>query len=742
MNEIWNTIKVFYYKVITLLIEFFDIDIASTNSPIKDIEHFSNDMFFWGVFMVLFCIGTFMFLKSSYLKKIINFFEDRLFIISLCVWAAGVFIYSIGMYQQDMNLLVILPRAMIISMKMFLAQHEVSRVSAIFLGNEWYMTAFSLLHFFAAMISIIFLLKFAGFRFKSYLNLVRYSSMSDKKTAINIFWGTNNASFILAENIHKSDNDEKIMFINLDEADNTSTPKSIGLKQILDIGSLQSDDIARLEYMDALVENCHYDLSSLDISDMHTDVFHALHMKHLQHIVKESQIVRFFFLSDDEDKNILSALNLLKDKVVATSSNIKIYVHARRGSINEIYDHYSQYHAHNDMDAKLKVIDSSYLAVASLKRIPEYHPVNVIDIDPDTCVAKSNFSSLIIGFGETGQESFKFLYEFASFVDDKGNKTPFKCYVLDKDLEHTEGRIRRDMPAITEAELELIPAEINSTLFWNKIDTIIKELNYVMITTHSDTLGLSLAVDVYKHAIQRRNNDLNRFKIFVRCHDLDNLSRMKDVAEKLNQCNQGSGGEIIIFGDENHIYTYDMIISDVILNEAKQFNKVYQEKNGPSDKGPSRIWAETFNNASIEKRMAKSGNTRLHAIDDINRQIAQNLSNSLHKWTKLKQMGIIDNPEAYSHLVSVVNSRQEGHTTYELADEMWQIKLLNMAKCEHERWVALHKVMGYQRGNKTNIAMRQHSYICDWDELDEAAKSYDNNVVDTSIRIFYQEQNK
>ena len=741
MNETLQSIKEFYYNTVANIIEFFDIDIYSKDSPIKDIEHFSNDMFYWVVFFILFCIGTFMLLKSSYLKKIINFLENKLFIISFTVWVAGVFIYSIGMYQPNMNLGVILPRAIIISFKMFLAQHDQARISAAFLNSEWYMTIFSLLHFLAALISIIFLLKFAGFRFKSYLNLIRYASKSNKKLAVNIFWGTNDASFILAEDIYRSDNDEKIMFVNLDEATDGSSPKSIGLKQILDIGSLQSDEIARLERMDALVENCHYDLSALDTSENH-DVFHALRMKHLKRIVGDSKIVRFFFLSDDEDANILSAVNLLKDKTVSSSHDIRIYVHARKCSINEIYDHYSQYHTDNGLDAKLKVVDSSYLSVASLKRIAEYHPINVIDIDPHTCVAKSDFNSLIIGFGETGQEAFKFLYEFASFINEKGERNHFKCYAIDKDLSHTAGAVRRDMPAITESELELIPAEINSQPFWDKIDTIIQKINYVMITTHSDTLGLSLAVDIYKHAIKRRNNDLNKFKVFVRCYNLDNLSRMRDVADKLNKCNAESGGEIIIFGDENNIYTYDMIISDVILNEAKLFNKTYQEKDGPTDKRPSKIWAETFNNASIEKRMAKSGITRLHAIDDINRQIAQNLSNSLHKWTKLKQLGIIDDPEKYKHLVSVVNSRKEGYITYEAADEVWQMRLLNMAKSEHERWVALHKVMGYQRGEKNNIAMRHHSCICDWDELDEAAQSYDNNVVDTSIRIFYQQRSK
>ena len=37
-------------------------------------------------------------------------------------------------------------------------------------------------------------------------------------------------------------------------------------------------------------------------------------------------------------------------------------------------------------------------------------------------MAKTDFHCMIIGFGETGQEAFKFLYEHAQFVYPAGNE--------------------------------------------------------------------------------------------------------------------------------------------------------------------------------------------------------------------------------------------------------------------------------------------------------------------------------
>ena len=61
-----------------------------------------------------------------------------------------------------------------------------------------------------------------------------------------------------------------------------------------------------------------------------------------------------------------------------------------------------------------------------------------------------------------------------------------------------------------------------------------------------------------------------------------------------------------------------------------------------------------------------------------------------------------------------------------------------MAIVEHERWVASHKLLGYTYSPENNFVKKQHKCLCKWECLDETTKSYDCNVVDTTIKMAYE----
>ena len=56
------------------------------------------------------------------------------------------------------------------------------------------------------------------------------------------------------------------------------------------------------------------------------------------------------------------------------------------------------------------------LAALELKEDGRSHPVNFVDVDTATATVSSVFTALVVGFGETGSDVFKFLYEFSSFI--------------------------------------------------------------------------------------------------------------------------------------------------------------------------------------------------------------------------------------------------------------------------------------------------------------------------------------
>lgn len=81
-------------------------------------------------------------------------------------------------------------------------------------------------------------------------------------------------------------------------------------------------------------------------------------------------------------------------------------------------------------------------------------------------LVNSPFTSLIVGFGSTGQDAFKFLYEYSAFVGPDLKKSPFKCYAIDEKINKIAGLIRKKMPAIGEDELTLVQATVDSEEFW------------------------------------------------------------------------------------------------------------------------------------------------------------------------------------------------------------------------------------------------------------------------------------
>ena len=68
-----------------------------------------------------------------------------------------------------------------------------------------------------------------------------------------------------------------------------------------------------------------------------------------------------------------------------------------------------------------------------------------------------------------------------------------------------------------------------------------------------------------------------------------------------------------------------------------------------------------------------------------------------------------------------------------MADSSTQELLLNVARCEHLRWVASHKLLGYTYAPEKCMISKYHNYLCPWEDLDELTQSYDCNVVDTGM---------
>lgn len=675
------------------------------------------------------------FLSNKRTSRLLEYVSNNLLIVSSIIWLFGVIVYIIGFYREGLNWLSVIPRAIISSFKMFVVTNELARVPKELQENAIYMSAFSIAHFTAAFITFLFIFKMVGYKIKSSLRLIFHKWFHSKGKVMHLFWGVNEASVLLAEDIRKQHATETIIFVDIDKENEDNTQRKATLSHITNTITIKNSEIARLDAIDAFVDHC-YNGPAAFKSDNESDIFGNLHLKTIGSIVQKCSKAYFYFLSNDESQNIAGALNLQKDQRLRSMHENKpvIYIHARRDANNEIFDHYSQYDGESQR-MKIKIVDSAYLSVATLKQDERTLPVNCIKIDQSTGLVNSPFTTLIVGFGGTGQEAFKFLYEYSAFVDSNKKKSPFKCYAIDERMNRIAGLVREKMPAINEEELSLVQAAVDSEEFWDKVRTIIKELNYVVIALNNDTIGLSLAVNLFKYTLRNRPASQPMLKILLRCYDNVNVKRMTEVATSLNKSIEGNNVEIRLFGQEKNLYRCKTILSDDTLLEAMEFNKVYEK----SELAAEEQWQKNFGEGEIQRLMTKKRMSRYHAIYDINRRIAQNISNSLHSRTKMILMGFSKNEqsERLKLYYGYVNSRKDETTKYECGTDEEQL-LLNIAMVEHERWIASHKLMGYTYNPENDCVQKHHKCICSWNELDEMTQSYDCNVVDTTIKMAYK----
>ena len=690
-----------------------------------------NSISFGGYLMLFFVV---MLLISIYLivdgrfKKFFEWMSRHLLGTAVFLWLVGVVVYTVGFYQDQLTGLAIVPRAVISSFKMFTVSNDLARVHEVLRKDALYMTLFSVVHFAAAYITFLFIFKMVGYKIKSSLKFLLYKWFKAKGRNAHVFWGVNEASLLLAEDIRRNYQSDTLIFIDVDEEHDDHSPKKATLSDITNSITIKNSEIVRLDGMEALVDHCFNGPAAL--MNNH-DIFGTLQLNNIGEIVQKSNRTCFYFFSDNEEQNVQAALNLQQDNLLnALPTKPFIYVHARKNANNEVVDHYLQYDNFASR-MEIKVVDSAILAFEKLKQDIWALPVNSVEFDSNTGIVSSPFTAMIIGLGGTGLEAFKFLYEYSAFVDKEGKKTPFKCYAIDRKMEKMAGLIRSKMPAIQEEELELIQAEVDSERFWNQIHSVINELNYVMITLNDDVIGLSLAVNLFKYAIIHRNPQLPKLKILLRCYGNGVEQRMDEVVKNLNRSIESDRVEIYLFGIDKELFNHDWILSERIIQEAKEFNHVYEGSKLSVDEQ----WSKDFGEEEIKRLMEEKHMSRYHAIYDINRRIKQNVSNVQHGLTKRILMGIeYASLESIARYCEFVDTRKSKTVKY-LCEESDIAMLLNLAKVEHERWVASHKLMGYVYDEVNDCVRKHHRCLCSWDELDEVTRSYDCAVVDTTIRL-------
>ena len=542
-----------------------------------------------------------------------------------------------------------------------------------------------------------------------------------------IFIGINDASLYLAKdimsNIKKGDtnrNKEQIIFIDLpDQQDN---PQGMSIWDI--VGGFFKDNKEHKELSNFVVLKAGKGIGKIT------------------KWLKKGE-TKVYILSDSQEQNVSILEALWEHKEL----KCEIYCHAKKEGLINRYDNIA------DVENRVRFIDSSFLSVVSLKKADcnAMLPVKYVDIaeDPKTKsklgYVTSEFHCAVVGFGETGKEVLKFLYEFGAFPDKVNGKMPFKCHIFDNNLDKELGEFGVDLatlrsPVAKEPEFELHSCAVNTIEFRTEISKIIDKLNYVVVCLGNDNMNVETALNIVECAAIESRDTSDKFCVAIKQAKTSKLNQ-----DTLDNANKAYNGCIHTFGLTKDIWTFRLISNEELDADARRFYESYSKLSNKLNLSmgwePNPTWEQREKNGIRSDIYEKRCKAR--------RQKSQDYSNSLHKTTKLilcepynkKEQAQCEYYKKLSESILTVNRNKEGkedsngtlHCEIE-TDKATKTLLEHLAVCEHLRWEASHMMMGYRpTDGDTKDLKKLHNCIRAYDELEEYFKHYDWLVVKNSL---------
>ena len=621
------------------------------------------------------------------------------------IWMCGVILYMVGFNEHGSaaSNVALLLRSCLSSMEMFVSHSDLIEVKEELHSNPTYMALFALTHFCAVAISAIFILRLFGFRLVSWMKVMKAYICSWLPLNCNyyVMFGVNSNTLMLANSIHKKRKEEKlrIIFINMPEKGHSHAATRFSFSHFFHSDSNGIDKyLEDIEMMGALLFNSSrsFDNSILKHSiDDVFKVFQALDFSWivripLQNLLRNSATrknkkfngskVEFFFLSDEEKDNLIAVTvlqKMQKKQIDYKNFSFNCYCHARKSQNNAAMLN------EGALAFKVHIIDTSNLAVLDLKRDNRYHPVNFVEKDTNTGTVKSAFTGMVIGFGETGRDAFRFLYEFSSFTkDNQGNPSAKKIHVIDKDIDDLKAEFLVEAPALkNDSEIEWWNVKsTHSAGYWDKLKSVIQELNYIVISVKDDEEAVGIATSIFEYAYRYKDN-LNRFKIFVRLRNSMREDFLRKHKEFFNV--------IVPFGSVMDAFSYETINKDVLEKAAKRFKYRYDIlygakfdaiENGNEEEYADEAWLKRRKVYLEETDAVKRKESEIK----IWYQEEQDRSNVWHIYTKIALVNEDVTPESLQ------------------LDSNKQL-LQNLSDCEHLRWNAKMELLGFEPATSEDI---------------------------------------
>jgi len=482
-----------------------------------------------------------------------------------------------------------------------------------------------------------------------------------------------------------------------------------------------------------------------------------------------------FILSENEADNLLS-LNAI------ASAKIEVFCHARKEGIKIQMERF--YRASSDeICSRIHFVDSTFLAVETLKRKEnlDLQPIRFVDIAKDKDGRKAGyvttpFNAMILGFGETGQEMLRFMYEFGAFVGKDNEQSESNIMVFDSDLQRLKGLFLSQCPALegssrikweelqfnTQGTISTEGIRVDSTEFWKEYSDQLDNLNYVVIALGDDRVNTEIGIRLMEYRLQK-GKSLDKFIILVRLTNRGSqYAKMIEFYDKY-YCKEEK--KLRSFGKDELIWKYETLTRASLHQEAETYYAAYVNACGQQTlktwterredilglrEWPVKIDPETGTESQKYIEYKKKRANKLSNLMELYRKEGQDYANCFHAATKLELCDhrFYDTTEIADKIPQIL---KPGIKHYPGQGEDYEV-LEKLAIGEHIRWVASHEVKGYIYAEKRDELLKKNEYMipyatippiawdwCDGDKV-ELIQHYDWIVVKTTLLLACQQK--
>jgi hypothetical protein len=599
----------------------------------------------------------------------------------------GWVVYFIGYYQSEPEHGIVSNALLSVfsAGRLFVLGNDLIEIRKCVKADPNYFFWFSLVGASAVFISSSILLHWLGERL-----VIRFRVWLNRSNESYIFFGVNIASISLAKDLLKNNRKRLVIFVHgLDTQEDAAL-----YTEVIEIGAIpinckSASECIELEKEESIIHSHKVEGFNVHSNDSKSKFIQKLHLA--SKVLNNTS--HLFFLSDGEELN-MSLAHSVMEEINSLAAKKPITFHIRTVSA-EFEDIYQENFVNLPTNISVNLVNLP--EIASRELIFKYNPVDWVKKDTQKAVVTSNFTVLIIGFGQTGNSVLKKLVENTQFIGSK-----FHAIVVDKDMSSKKGRFKVFHPGlISNYKIDLIETSPDMAEFYDILSEYKDQLDYIVLTPNEENQNIRNAIEIQQYLLKIATKNI---RIIARVNDSNKYNLPHGASEQIR---------IVTFGREKDTFSENIVVRGDLEKSAKKIHEYYNSKKKSEDK------QQSWNELSKIKQLS-------------------NISAANSIYTKLRLAGL------------TIQNIKQCETADNFVDTLGKGRIDNLAITEHLRWNALHFANGWNTwkladipknaASNKNEQKKLHACLVDWNDLalvkerfNEDYYSYDYENV---VRIF------